>query len=79
MTIDEAIWFEEASGLAIDQIFNTAGELTASKARVMKGAAYVALKQANPDATPADAGGTRLADVSKLGGGRAPLSPSDGD
>lgn len=78
MTIDEAIWFEEASGLAIDQLFNAKGELVAPKAKVMKGAAYVALKHANPAATIADAGATRLAEVPKLKT-REPMSPSDGD
>jgi len=37
------------------------------------------LKQANPEATIDDAGATRLAAVKDLGGGRTPMSPSDGD
>ena len=56
MTIGEAIWFEDAAGVPLDKAFTP----TASQARTMRGLIYVALKRADPTATPEDADAVKI-------------------
>lgn len=77
MTIDECIDFEDVAGIPVDKMFADG----TSRAKVLKGLAFVASKRVNPDVTPAEIGGTKVTDLAGLLASLSgpPMSPSEGD
>ena len=77
LTIDEAIEFEDISGISVDKIFDA----NSKKAPMMKALVFLAIRRENPEVTLAEIGGMKITDMAALIGDITSevASPSDGD